>query len=803
MNTLSAGKKCTTVMTYIRYNLVRKFFFVLLYTFIASQVYSGQHNGKGSLGIFQVRNADTTRPGNMSAADKKKLDRMEVISNETDLRSVGNPRPDVIYRFIKNGMIGDFYWSPASTADEDSIMVVKKAGAKSGRFLRYFENYILVDWFGATAGDATDDSYAVQKAINFAVTSSKSPEIRFSGGNYIVNNVVIYNPAKAGEFTFVTATLKGSNFLVSPGTSLTCNDVNGFSVAVQSGRNVKIENITFVGQAPQPGNYKNVITWTDAQWTKGVRNHPNSPYAAIAIDPFSSSVPGDARYPRSASFYANKRTGGSSMILIRDCSFKYFVAAIAVNTSIDIYNGDNIVATGCYFEMNKNVWVTGQTQSRANLLEKSYMLFNQYIINGKDYGKAIGTAPMVSECNIAGGTKYLYHINSDFAGISFTRCRTESLWSLGKSVSISVNFTDCEITMSIPGNDEAFAARLLAEGTHINFRGGTLEWFDNNNVAAFPFSVQNLSFDGVTLRGLPLNFQDAGIGQILLNKTVYQNCQFFSPQSNTVWAANTWHNIEYSNFNNTAVMPGTQFIEQNPHDASFYNIGRSVSPKIEVTGLDRKKIMINPETCTGYFIASDAGAFQVRDVLVTLNNVSYSGDIYKSLPTTLGWVYAINKDTVKLNYVPYGIVSNREYDINLVRVPRFICRTFGKATAGSNTITARQDNGTTFVVGSLIKGPGIPAGTRVTAVGASTLTLSRKATQTGTFEFHDAVMKWEGYSSQPERAIGKFGFGLGDVIHNTLSDATTNSIAYWVCTAAGFTDGRQPVAKFSPVMFGR
>jgi hypothetical protein len=706
----------------------------------------------------------------------------------------------IYWRNTSNVLI-PYKWDDTATGTDDSVTVIQRTGTPTGRFKLYFENYINVDWFGAMSGDGTDDSYPIQKAINFAIANSKSPEVRFSGGNYIVNNVVVYDPGSGGNYDFVTASLKGSNFLTGNATSFTCTDTAGFAIAVQLSRNVLIESITFIGQGPQPSDFEDVVTWSDAQWVDGVRANIYSPHTAINIDPFSYYMSAGNQYTNSASFYTNTSAGGSSQVTIRNCSFKYFVVAIAANISVNVQNGDNIIATGCYFEKNKVAWAAGQTQSRDNVLEKSYLLYNQFITNGADFGQQVGTLPVVSQCNIAGGSKYLYSINSNFAGTSFNQVRAESIWSLGKSLLMSVNFTDCEITMSIPGTDGAFAAPLLAEGSHLNFKGGTLEWFDNTYVAAFVFSVDNLSFDGVSLRGLPYNVRSSSAEQNYINKFTMQNVRVFSSGS-AVWGANVFRSAAYDEYNNQSVFPGTKIVENNPYGfLAYYNTYTFESPKIETLLLESHTINIDSSNNTAYFIATSVGSFQVNDLLTQRTNVTYANDIYTDLPTMIGWVYEISGDTVKLKYVPYGLDEATTYGIYLTRIPQFVARTFGTTSSSSNTITGLTNSTAgTFAVGSLIKGTGIPNGTRVTAKTLTTLTLSRNATASGSVELYDAVYRGEGWSDDPLDAAGRLGWTIGDRIYNTRTYAPNNAIAYWVCTTAGFTDGfGTPVSQWTPV----
>lgn len=717
----------------------------------------------------------------------------------SELRSLRTADTATIYRTITSSIVADFYWDPSSTAIDDSVMVIKLAGITTGRLLRYFDNYVLVDWFGAKADDGLDDSYAIQKAIDFALASPRIPEVRFLGGIYNASNINIAKKS-GSEYTFVTLSLKGHSLLAGQATSISVDNVDGFGFHIMKGREIKIEDITFLGQGPTPVGSQ-ALTWTESQWTTGVRNNRYSPHAGIVIDGYHSSVTSLNQYPGMSGFYTNSSTGGTSMVTLRNCGFKKFAAAIIEGAAGAVQNGDNIKASDCYFEYNNVAWACGQTQSRANTIENCYFLIHRRIVDGITYGSQQGTPPNVVRSNFAGVTKYLYAINGAFSGMTWQECYSEGTFSLGRSVSGSVQFTDCEIMMS-PG-DIGFSTPRAAEGDIVSFKGGRFGYFDNISNMAIPFAVKNLSFDGVTLLCLPTNLNPT-VFDVLLNKTVFNNCRFIGAnQLGDTWGANTYNKIEHTNvFNNTTiVMPGTKYIYEHPDYQTLYE---SKSPKIETYSTETKTLKINTGAITAYFLSSTPSIYRVNDVLLISNTVSWTGDesLYASGPTVLGEVTGISVDTVKLKYVPYGVDESTSYDILIARIPHYLPKFYGDITNGSNSVVNAKFGIIQPVIGDWVKATGVPTATRITNIVGTTITLSRNATATATTtEFGDAKVYTESKTGDIALVNQGMGFSVGDIVVNDRTLPQYDSIAYWICKTSGFV-GSPPSADFTYVKTG-
>jgi hypothetical protein len=722
-------------------------------------------------------------------------ERYYVSKKVEEFRTLRAADTALIYRTIINGVVGDFYWSPASTATDDSVMCIKINSITTGRLLRYFTWFVSPDWWGAHPGDGLDDSYPTQKCFDFAIANAKAPTVLFSGGTYDLNDINIVKKPSA-EYTFVTLTVKGQSFLVGSSTTININNANGFGFAVEVGRQVIFDNINFVGQSPNPPGISSVITWSDAQWTSGVRNNRYSPHAGIVIDCYHSSIGSSDQYPGMSAYYSNSSTGGTSQLTINNCTFKRLVVAIMNNPSGAMANGDNITASHCYFESNKVVWGCGQTQSRANKMSDCYYLFQQFVINGVDYGQQQGTPPNVHRGNFAGATKYLYTLNGSFGSPTFSECYSESLFALGKSQGSPVQFTDCELHFANEGN---FTAAHVAEGDQVSFKGGILGYFDNIEKMAVIFTVKTLSFDGVALSCLPINMNSAGF-DLSLNKTDYNNCRFYGDgQFGDVWSGNVYGTISMTNAfgNGPVVMPGGKYILEDAANKKLFF--ESFSPKIErFANIDNTTLNIDTTTGTAYFISANPLAYQANDLLAEYSvNVTWTGDQvpFTGTPTMLGQVNSISGDTVTLKYVPYGLDESTSYNITQVRVPRYIANIYGDITSGSNTILNAKYGAALPQIGYWIKGAGLPDGTRISNIVGTTVTISQNATATASgVLFKDASVKIIGYTNDPSTALQGWGYNLGDVLYNDRASTNNDTTFAWVCKTSGYTSGTPAVA---------
>ena len=93
------------------------------------------------------------------------------------------------YHGPADGGGGDFYWNATST-DTDDGGTIFTTGLATGRWVRVDTFPVNVKWFGAK-GVNTDDTAAVQKALDYCRTTGVRKRLLFPDGTYEIGKVDI------------------------------------------------------------------------------------------------------------------------------------------------------------------------------------------------------------------------------------------------------------------------------------------------------------------------------------------------------------------------------------------------------------------------------------------------------------------------------------------------------------------------------------------------------------------------------------------------------------------------------------
>ena len=125
----------------------------------------------------QVLNLDGDRIGSVvvdSIANMKNLN-PEIEANAT-VELLG-------YYSKGDGGGGTFYWDSTSIEDDNGGTIIEATGVVDGRWIRNYSGAVNVKWFGALGDGATDDTTAIQNALN------KSGCIYIPKGIYSVTSI--------------------------------------------------------------------------------------------------------------------------------------------------------------------------------------------------------------------------------------------------------------------------------------------------------------------------------------------------------------------------------------------------------------------------------------------------------------------------------------------------------------------------------------------------------------------------------------------------------------------------------------
>lgn len=666
-----------------------------------------------------------------------------------------------------------------------------------------------VCWFGALLDGLTDDSPAFQRTSDVACRNF-DPLVYVPGGRAIVNNWFLGKDIDAdGNYNFITITIEGAIPMFAPheaaaeASILKVNDADAFGIGIQAGRMVVIRNLAIVGETlnvPTPVP-QNSVTWTDDNWHTGsIRANRYSPHAGIVIDPCHEDVATDDRYPGITDRYTNgpDENGnevGTSMVTIENCSISHFECGIMVSPNGHTRNCDNIIMRGGKGENCRSFWASGQDQSRANVIEQVYFIGGiKFLVNCVEYGSTNGSAPRVSKCNIAGGTKYLYNIAGGFEGISFDGCYAESVWSLGKAGFVPVNFTSgCNINFMRP--DEATTAPglpvAMAEGTKLNFTDSTLQFFANGVKFPMQFAITgDLSFRGCYINGgLPTMTYD----RQQLTSYIDSTLASFGVSYAEAKQGKLRSIPDY--LNGRPMLAGNVFEAidrgQNTWESLEGNCDFVYTESINSFTVDN-----TAKTLT--FTSAVASRYQVGDQITTAGFLDDPEEFYSNriVNIALGYVFDIDGNDIICKGYPMKITADPALfplDLFIVRVPNFIDRTLG-TTDGTNTINTiiKNKSDLTFKIGSWIFGEGIPTGTRVAGftMGGDLIMTQDATASLANVELSSTRVKQTfrrfsvDYADDPTNLDGLL-FFRGDEVINTFTEPATRHIAKWVCVSQG------------------
>lgn len=549
-------------------------------------------------------------------------------------------------------------------------------------------NSISILDYGAIPNDNIDDSDAIQAAIEAAIANPNISKVYCPPGVYDLDKgVFISRKQTSTRFGFITLTISGHIASYSSNQSLGSTTVfkskhKGFALAIQKGRNCVIENIVFQGPANYTANPSKILTQSDQEWTQSpyVSGNQYAPTCAIAIDPFHESIERNSRYENFYDSYSDDAIGGTSMLLIKGCSFTQFYIAIANNPSGGVRNGDNIRAEDCHVSLCHTFWSSGQSQSRTNSINNVYATFLHTFISGNQIGKQNGTPPFVSNVNIAGFLKQLVSLDTGFSGFWIQQSYMESVWSLGYANTNTIHFDQCQIKFCLDPTIKTYPSVHFYSNTSVFFDSCSLQFFDNcKTPAPIVIKAPQVIFNGGFIEGGVVTadgISNSG-GELLHNVTfngTLIKCLGKIAGAKTIA-------IPPSNLNRYILMGGDQIKDTNNNtyhnDNNTYNLEHFESAHL------RQDLNRN------YYIESNnPQRYQLGDNLFCTNPV-YLADIGKNTAFTkarLGYVSKITNNKIFLSQVPSDISFGRIQVYN-VSYPILNLPVYGTVARNSNEIT--------------------------------------------------------------------------------------------------------------------
>src|SRR6185369_14335349 len=339
-----------------------------------------------------------------------------------------NPDFNTQQIYLDAGVVaGVFYYdnTDITTADDSVMTFVTNQGKRWKRLIT--TPYINVKWFGALGNGAHNDIPNITKAIAWLNNNTNSPTrvLYFPSGNYVINSPIIVARFNGTTYSQVNMTLMGqANAKNSPSqytSVITPTFNNTFAIGIQLGKGCNIENFKISGQFSFPNTLSNISvdTLTEAQWTDGsARQNTVTPYAGIAIDPFSDSLSYTSNsdlYPGLHSYCpAGLPRAGSTDINIKNCNITQFIVGVILSPS-NQQNADEINMDQVNIGGNKVGFAFCQSQSKDCNVTRFMAWAPVYsIFDNATYGIRHGDgagSPNINGGNIASQVYQLGYMN--------------------------------------------------------------------------------------------------------------------------------------------------------------------------------------------------------------------------------------------------------------------------------------------------------------------------------------------------------------------------------------------------------
>lgn len=724
-----------------------------------------QENGKAvkAQNLADLTDAPTAR-ANINAVPK--VDTMAALKalSGTALSGMVN----VLGYWVAGDMGGGiYYWSSASSATPNYGSIIQPNAGGVGRWLLKHNGTVTAHQWGAKGDTTTDDTVYLQElaALTSIDAGRTIQTIIFEVGTYKISDSLIWAHWNGSTFDDITGltirssgegTANAATTIIKP----TYSDRGVF--LLQKVKGFTMKGLSIVGLNTFTVDASN-IHLDSTFYNSGVacRTNAFSPYAAICIDPFDSSVTAGNKYPGASAYYLGSSTGGSSRCKFDGLGIHYFYVGFMENPSVTSLQGEDIELKKCEFRSCFAATAWGQSQSRNCSMINCYVEGARSVIDCLNFGPHASTHTGAMP-NVYGGD-WLYVqrclIGQDnWGGGIVSGVYGELIYSLGTvstgntSVNIPVIFEGCHFAFTYSAGGapdyQFYCARGLTSfhGCYFDMTAGS---FVGPMVVYTENAVQNTTevmFDTClfynsavswTTSTIPAAHAPFPVWCNQMNQLKFRNCRAngvrIVGQEGTV--VDSWSSLK----GNWAVpgaffqVGGVNYVVGN--QSMVYNYGTT-----STTGVN------NQDGTAALTYSGGFGSYlKTNDVAI---NVTFGALWYPSAggaPYNFGRTYvgviSVATDTVtagaligspaSLNYDAGTNVQYKNFSVQ--RMPKIHPPTYGDTISANGTITGvTPDPTTTWAIGDPIQGPTIRAGAWITALTSSTMTLNVAGASTAT-----------------------------------------------------------------------
>ena len=618
--------------------------------------------------------------------------------------------------------------------------------------------------FGAVGDGTTDDTVALQNAINYCITYGK--KLKILVGTYIISFPLLIAKLNGTSFDYFGLDIEGERYVGADGsgnnpvTTIKATFNNTFAIGIQKARGVRIANLQVVGVNDfSAAVYANTaVLMTNSTYViNGCRDSRYSPYSGIVIDPFGYSVPSDGGYPGLTQYY-NSSADGSGGCEFTGIFVSAFVAGIIFSPNGTSINADNTSFIDCAVNFAKCGFVICQSQSRVIEWNGGSIFGCLYGFDSQTYGLQRGYSPGINGSNM-GYCKYLFNVGSRWGNSqSIRNIHAESFASLGffgfgTSQGVEpISFTGCEFN-SLPLGAGLYPDHYLVTYTPLIFTGCYFDYTNeqvlrimSNPICAVVFDTCFMNIISETYNDVLMGFSNnANYGPLYNDSNViFKNCitRDYLKGNNNLSAISLENIIATSyTFDKNLIPIGAKLkytAQGNANDMTFcggfpnYVLLNNLSLTIISTGV-------------GQITVPDGTLIAVGDLIVNGSNSTLYEDYTGALLLvdqccSIGVASNVVGNIVTIAGLPQNLVAGT-YPFYSVWFSRYHLPSTG-TTSTSTSITS-VTNPSTWAIGQHIQGAGIVTGTYITNnVPSGTLTLSKATTASATgVRLYDADMQ--------------------------------------------------------------
>lgn len=612
--------------------------------------------------------------------------------------------------------------------------------------------------FGATGDGVTDDTAALQAAINHAMETGNT--LLINSGIYVISSPLLIMRFSGGAYSYSGINIEGECVPYDYDTlgpfrravifKKTFNNRPG--VIIQNGRAVSIKNICVIGTNAVRSyilpDYSRIMS--PASFNRdSSRDSQYSPDCGFCIDPFGTSVPPDGGYPGMSSYYAASAAGSSYVTLV-NCYTRDVLIGYMVTPNQTTQNAENIKFDFCIANYTKVGIAIGQSQSRNVSCFGCNIGFAYYCIDSVSYGAKTGTCPYVNSMNMAG--KYLFNVSSVWGNsVEIENIYAESFSSIGffgSNASSQAPFVFNGCTFDFASWDTTGSSRIYADQHLIAYGPMVFNgcMFNQSTAAeAGPIRMWHSAVGPLTFQSCSFMHDFAG----LLEPTIAPSCGVDATEWESFWLFDCYVDDSGGRGNNA----GRSLISHRlgGFDMTFNNAGGNLLPmkgEIKIAS-DSTSVYYNAQSNNGNKIslgsrAVTLGSNGTATFVPTDPDVVRTGDLVYAAVSSSAFDGPTGSATFNPGFLCIGIVSVTGATVTITGVPQnlpagtytlyveWISRIHPAGTcttvSGSNVINSVTSATTFWKVGNRIAGAGIPTGAYITAISGTDITLSKNAT---------------------------------------------------------------------------